>query len=625
MINQAMNSLFEDPKQLLFNLDPFFAANEMNLLDKRYFPNNSSKSVVKSPVVKYKPFPNPYIENEVKGFIQHIVIDLHYSSSTIKGYFDFFIHPFIRFITNFYPKCTSITEYDYESIYFYYSEHLKSKNIKTVKQRGSIQVNASMEWVEFPAKTQYISSFSKYALFIRDFRYPDTTPEYEKMVWDIRKLGIPYSIAEFRPRYTINFGRISQQWLLKSAKKYICYRVRNRSMASIQDDLKAINLFSYFLSTVEVQLESMEDITRNIIEDYFAYVRSQGFVTTVYNRRISAIKTFFSIGNMLCLEGFPSKQLIINSDFDKVVHKLPKYFSDNEMKRINDHIAELPLQIGRMLFILENCGMRLSDICSSPILVDEKPCITYLDSDRAIFTYYMPKTKRTNSIPVSGLVSTVIEEATEGRKRLFGSDCTHIFAKSKNKPISIETFVLHLNRMSKINELRKDNGERLRIQGHTFRGTVATQYANNGIGLDVIRMMLGQQKIGVLKHYITIHSVTMVEYMREITEENNKLINSIGNTDLVESAIKDVSNSLPLPNGRCSKDPVLGICKHANACYSCRMFHPSIQFLDLYESQLSEVENNIAIAEMQGYERILEYNGELKKQLTTIIDSVKKF
>lgn len=51
-----------------------------------------------------------------------------------------------------------------------------------------------------------------------------------------------------------------------------------------------------------------------------------------------------------------------------------------------------------------------------------------------------------------------------------------------------------MNQMSAKNNLTKDDGSPLRIKGHTFRGTVATQYANLGISMDVIRMMLGQQK-----------------------------------------------------------------------------------------------------------------------------------
>jgi hypothetical protein len=56
----------------------------------------------------------------------------------------------------------------------------------------------------------------------------------------------------------------------------------------------------------------------------------------------------------------------------------------------------------------------------------------------------------------------------------------------------------------------------------TIFTVVITQYANCGIGLDVIRMMLGQEKVGVLKHYVKIHSETMINYLQPITGLGNE-------------------------------------------------------------------------------------------------------
>lgn len=53
---------------------------------------------------------------------------------------------------------------------------------------------------------------------------------------------------------------------------------------------------------------------------------------------------------MLDLDNFPTKPLILNTDFRKIVHKLPSFFTDNELKQMNDHIEDLPIQIGRMFY-----------------------------------------------------------------------------------------------------------------------------------------------------------------------------------------------------------------------------------------------------------------------------------
>ena len=133
----------------------------------------------------------------------------------------------------------------------------------------------------------------------------------------------------------------------------------------------------------------------------------------------------------------------------------------------------------------------------------------------------MPKVHRNNTIPISTLVAEVIQEAISYSQEHYGSKCKYIFAKSIDQPISVDTFSNQVNRMSLRNNIVRDDGTPLRITGHTFRGTVATQYANCGISMDVIRLMLGQKKLGVLSHYVAIHEDKMIEYLKPITDESN--------------------------------------------------------------------------------------------------------
>ncbi len=160
------------------------------------------------------------------------------------------------------------------------------------------------------------------------------------------------------------------------------------------------------------------------------------------------------------------------------------------------------------------------------------------------------------------------------------------------------------------------------IKTHTFRGMVATPYAM-GIDLDIIRLMLGHADVSVLKHYITIHSATMIDCMKPITDEDNSLIANIGHIEIAAPVVATPS-LLALPNGSCANANATEICSHANACYTCRMFRPSKCHLALYKKQLSDTEANIAIAEINGFERLLVMNQELKENLSGIITSLEK-
>ena len=611
-------------KPFLFELEPYFQSDTLDFTNKLYFPSkNLSKTIEAQPYAKYHKFESPFMENEVKGFIRHIIVDNHNGANHVKGFVQQFAQAWCKFVNEKYPLLNTVIDIDYESIYKEYLIWLNKNNIKAVSVQKLAQVTKDMEWLYSPVKSRYISGFNAFYKYIHSIVYPDTILERDKDIWDIRNLGITYSTLPSRPRYTINYTDISQKWFRDKVKDYNFYRIPYKEMATILDDMKAFKLFSSFLEMQYPELNSLKPMNRQTAEDYIQFVRAKGFVASTFNRRISAIKTFLAIGNMLDMGGFPIKPIFMNSDYAKVVHKLPVPFSDNELRQLNKHISELPLQHGQIFFVLENCGMRMSDICSTPIMIADRSCLQKHGEDRYTFTYAQPKVHRTNSIPVSELVAEVISSAMEASKAQYGDDCKYVFAISKTQCVGQEDFVMSMNKMSKKNNLENDVGEPLRIKGHTFRSTKATEYANMGIGMDVIRMMLGQKKIGVLKHYVTIRSATMIDAMRNITDTDDKLIRNIGNVHA--SVIKEsvAEGLLPLPNGYCAKSVVSGLCDHSNACYNCRMYRPSKEFLPIYKAQLLETENNIEIAKLNGYERLLEINESLRDSIAAIISMME--
>ena len=145
-----------------------------------------------------------------------------------------------------------------------------------------------------------------------------------------------------------------------------------------------------------------------------------------------------------------------------------------------------------------------------------------------------------------------------------------------------------------------------------------------GIGIDLIRIMLGHATLKSLKHYVAIHDITMIDVMRNIVEEDNQRISLIQNPRKAvdDPASREDESLLPLPNGYCSKKISTGLCEHANACYTCRMFQPSKNHMYIYEAQLRQADANIAIAELHGLTRVKEINTDLKNQLLSIIERV---
>lgn len=565
------------------------------------------------------------IKNEIKWWLQNQRVVNNLAGSTLVGFCNNFVSKFSKMLIEKHPTMKSIIELPYDVIYTEFKQYLVDNNYKIMIRLGNkSHISANMEYKTYYCKSDSLYQLENYYKFVDSFYNPDEIFEKDKDIWDIRKLGIKYNVLPSRPRYTINYTNVKQDWLRQAIKDYNYIRIPKQAISTVLDDMKAFNLLSEFLSHYTIEIGSMSEIDRNTAKAFIRYLRTKRFESTTYNRRISAIKTFIEIGNIFELEGFPTKVIFTKKDFAKRVRKLPVPFSDDELRQINANMDKLSYPMDAILFVIERHGLRMSDMCSATINVNGKYCLKKIDEDNILFTYYQIKTHKTNVISVDSVVAGVIEKCIEMSKESFGDDAKYIFSKDKNLPVGEETFIYHLNKLCMENNITGDNGELLRIKGHTFRRTLATDYANMGMDLNIIKSLLGQSKMDVLTHYIKIHGVEMNRYIQPITEENNELIACIGKE--IDPISKEEHNGeyLPLSCGYCSKKVNTGICDHANACYSCKMFIPLKSKLPLYKKQLVGVEISILVCQTKGYERLLEKNLQLRTQLQTIIFELEK-
>lgn len=614
-------------REVLFNLEPFFVADSFNLLDKTYFPKKcSDKQVLKNPIVKYYEMKNIYMDNEIKGFIRHKIIDDKCSPRTIREYMMMFVKPWTNFINEKYPNINSCLEKEYTTLYNDYMAWLSVNGYKHERVVEQAYITKDMEWKASTSTTAAVKGFKAYYKYIMDVVYVDNMPEYQKDIWDVRKLGVPVNISPANPKYTLNFQNISQNWLRKKTKKYMLHRIQYKAMTTVLNDMKAINVLSEFLLEYYPNINDLSAFDHKAAEKFVAYMRMKQKSSLTINKTISRVKMFFDNGNLLSIKGLPVKPVFLETDIAKIPQKIPIPFTNYELRQLNEHINELPIYYARMFFILENCGMRVGDLCESTILVGNQSCLQKYD-DGYIFTYAQPKGHKINTVPVTELIADVIRSAIKDSQEKYGLKCKYIFARSIDQCVKSEDFVKAMNRLSLKNNMKTEVGEPLHIKGHTFRKTKATEYANMGISIDLIRIMLGHSTLNSLKHYITIHNVTMVDAMRNIIVEDNTRIKGIGTVNttipMERKELNEDNMMIPLPNGYCTKKISTGFCKDANACYTCRMYRPTKDFLPLYEAQLREAEANIAIAELHGFEGVRDINQNLREQLLKIIERVR--
>lgn len=594
----------------IWNMKEHKKFNDLNENQLKWYKNYGVNSVDFSRCI------NENIKQEIKCFCYDVIenkVNLISFNSYIKA-----INTFFSFINKFYNTIDSIVDINREKFIDTYTLFIENSEFQSSLGKQT-RISGTMETKIYKGKSMYIRIVINFYDFIYKLLVDSNIQEFGKDKWDIRNLPIKIDIPKSRPRYTVNFENIYQEPIKKLAKKFTYERLKSKKYSTCIDDLKGINLLSQYLNDYAPDIVSLEQIDRDTIEDYMSYVRTD---TDLAQRtrvsRFGSVKTFFEICQLMGWEGSPQITLITNSDYKCKTKVMPKFYDEGELKRLNKHLDKLPIQISRMVFVIENIGMRISELCI--LKVD---CIQKDTKDEYFLKYYQPKTDSWNKVPINLEIAEVIKKSIQDNKEKFGDDIEYVFLQNKQTPISSETFSYHLNKLAYENKILDRDGKILRIKSHTFRGTVATKYANLGMSTNIIRMLLGQRSTGAIKHYVEIHEVTVLDAMKDILTYQDEMINNIGKIDNMEPINEEDKYLIPLPNGLCGKPISEGKCSHANACYSCRMFKANPKYLDLYKFHLKEAQQNIKIAEINGFERILQVNKELELNLLKIIAKIE--
>lgn len=77
-----------------------------------------------------------------------------------------------------------------------------------------------------------------------------------------------------------------------------------------------------------------------------------------------------------------------------------------------------------------------------------------------------------------------------------------------------------------------------------------------------------------------------------------------------------------LPNGLCALPSPKQRCPHANACLTCTHFRTHEKFLPQHQAQLQETNRIITAAKTNGWQRQVEMNESVKKNLEKIIETL---
>ena len=526
------------------------------------------------------------------------------------------VHRLIKWLNTLNPPPASFMNRSFESWRAEYTSYLKSCGM--YNQGTTMHMDGLQRARVTPRDSAYIGTLRQVFLVLE--RAYDDRPEHEKDVWDLRRMSIPVSPS--LSDTTLNFSSIQQLWLRKAAKTYLQYCLAIYADGTCRTRLQSITCFSEFLSQ-EQPKATAKAITRKLLLKYLSYLPQRLSIATRKGNVIN-VRAFLEMAAREQWLPIGSEQMIYDEEVPQPPKPQPRYIPSAVLDQLNRHLGNLKAPWMQMVLILQECGMRLSELLGLPL-----DCLTQDARGTFYLRFMQGKMKREHTIPVSQEIARIIQEQQE-TVRDGQPPSTILFPNPRGQVYKQSTFTQRINRLAYNHEIRDGSGKLFRFQSHQFRHTVGTRMINLGVPHHIIQRYLGHLGPEMTSRYAHIHDATMKEKLSEYLQ--GTLVDVMGKT-VPENGPLDTGDlqwftrnvlAQALTNGYCAIPVVAGPCPHPNACLNCAHFRTDISFLEIHKTELRETERVIAKANANGWMRQIEMNEQKRNNLFNIITSLER-
>lgn len=587
--------------------------------DVRKCPLKSADAIKDKPLrnrwINFDYIENPWLRTELKFFYYFNMVNNVWKPKTVWIRKGTVINNLIGFLDTNYPDISSISEVPLNRAITKYRMYLLEKGIKitTINKK----LNSKQEIIKVEADNYYITNLKQFIKFYQDYYFDGD--EWEKDIWDKRKLNLSIdqiNISQYE--YSINFSQIKNPYFKKIIKRFCKLQLNINSFSTCKNYATYLRVFYNFLNNKYPHIKKIENIERSIIEDYFSYLLTKKLSAHTINSYKSSLNKLFETMQLFDWEDAPTKRLIFPEDYQREIKLQPRYIDEYVLEQLNRVIDKLPEDIAIMTLIIQECGMRISELCTL-----KKGCLLQDKEKDWFLKYYQGKMKKEHIIPISKEIADLIHKQEEKINCVFKDSTEYLFPREDGSPLKQSTFRDILNELAFNENIRDRNGNLFRFQAHAFRHTVGTRMINNGVPQYIVQRFLGHESPEMTMRYAHIHDATMKEYFSEFRK---KLVNNQGiplyddETDDIELQwFKQNINAQVLPNGYCRLPVFMGECPHANACLDCTHFCTNKDFIEEHKKQLNKTKEILEVASKNHWQRQVETNLKIKEKLEMII------
>lgn len=297
---------------------------------------------------------------------------------------------------------------------------------------------------------------------------------------------------------------------------------------------------------------------------------------------------------------------VIKQDYmENTIHYVHTSVSDYTIHEIFKHLHTLRKDYLLIYLINVFTGIRISDICQ--LTTD---CL-YSNEHGYFLSHTCQKMQDVGAIPICKELSDMIQERIAWASK---NEYLYLFPSDNDKtlPYNAGTYRRNMKKIMLGWNIKNPDGTAYNFTTHAYRHTIATTLSKMGMPSVLIQLgVLHHQEIDMSRHYIESDS----DYQLELL--NDKGINSSG--DMLPISVTDSV----IANGYCGM-PAKIHCDKINACLHCEYFRTSVQFLDVHEKHLENLNNQIEYYKANGYKENLLFAEKEKERLELIINKLKE-
>jgi integrase len=433
---------------------------------------------------------------------------------------------------------------------------------------------------------------------------------------------------------TITWTGITQSWLKAWAKRWVTYRLaagwRFSTGVSHAGRLLA---FSRFVAAVYPAMTGPQDISRETLLDYVAWIKRQPDIAASQRQAlVSTVRVLIEDHRLNDWHPrIPETAVLRAGELPKREEMVPRPIDDFLLRQImsEDNLTQTRPDLRTMLLIFDGHGLRIGSVVELEIDclgedADGFPTLRYRNTKRA--------RERLHPIRNPAIVDVIREQQRRAQTRhpntpwLFPSIMANPdgdrHTTSSAARLAIYEYIERIN-------LHQRDGSRAHITPHQFRHTFGTRELNNGASQEVVQELLDHDDSKITRGYARLTERKLREEFIAAARFNvhgERLELLAPDSPLADIAwMKERLNRarVTLPNGYCSL-PLQQTCEVQNACLDCTdYFVTTAEFLPEHEAQRARTAELIQTAEANGQTRIAEKNRVVLVKLDTLIASLR--